>query len=385
MKREAKQSFEVFTGLDHDGVWTSDRVQELETASGWQDVLRKAADFVVDRKARTLLLRHGAYWLRGSLLEWQAVLAEQERAPELTAEELASESSQARVALDSFNKALTATVEHLAGGLCEKPAQKEIAAELCDEIQRKRGKLKGKLEKALNNATEPKDAANEMIECIQEHAEDRIKKWHRDLLQGESASASAIDGLRQAAAKRLSTALTSARAEGGRCLDGVDFAPAVIFDAETLLNLIDEAENVDVEDHFDDDGKYYTPAESLLERGRRVVGWSDWRERMKDQIPHMIDSELVEQAKGIAKKHVKQLMNEAANQIHGVVRTEFKQFCAKINERIKKRESDLALSLPEKLRRADEARRTRSEVLEPFLRRLEDFIQRTQTALGVQE
>ena len=98
IKREAKQSFEAFTGLDHDGTWTDAQIGRMENASQWQDVLRKAADFVVERKARIMLLDHGALRLRDALNEWRSGLVDQS-APELTAESLAGEEGQAKTAL----------------------------------------------------------------------------------------------------------------------------------------------------------------------------------------------------------------------------------------------------------------------------------------------
>ncbi len=384
IKREAKQSFEAFTGLDHDGTWTEAQIGRMENASHWQDVLRKAADFIAGRKARIILLDHGGLRLRDGLNEWRSGLVDQERAPELTAESLAGEEGQVKTALDSLELGISTSLSAFAESLQGKKTRTILASELCDRLKSRQNRLKDEMKKTVDRAESPKRALKALAECTQDHLAGRLARWQRDLYQDESDAASeTIHKLRRVAANAFSEALEHTRAEGCSSLEGIAFRPDVFFDEAVLCALIDaEAGEIDLDDVYEceelDDRDERLFWEKLLDW---LLGFSHWKQQLNATIPKIVEERVDKKAKDIARKYVTELMRNVAKTVLLAVKDDSARFRKEVEDRLKLRRATLLLSLPEKKRQAGVARQVREQVLEPFQERLEEFNRGVEAAL----
>lgn len=394
IKKDIRSQANLFLDEDVDDPCSEETLNKLLEMSRWEDVIKHAAQFIVDTKGRTRLIKRGAKPIADALASFEENLALAEKRAIQNLAEHKKAKEAAEVALNEFGYKVdglllpyerdiqqTMEADHGIG-----PA---IRGELLERFSRKHAKdaLRRNLEKAIDSANEEREVREAVRQAAVEWMRITITGWHVDARAKKSL---AITNFQKSEMQKLDNKmkdfLQSAVGQGMGLLGSVSFHIPEPED-HTLSGyqagpMQDLKSNVDGILDYTDKFFIFRSLRNGYEVIRKSITGSpfnkdDWKNRLNhyvNQLNAIINNVVAEDVTRdfltVYFKAIADQIKEAKIQMH-----------QEFEARLKIMEQNLQKTQEERNEIAKQAKLIRKNVIGPFRERLETFIEETEAAL----
>jgi hypothetical protein len=394
IKKDIKSQANLFLDEDIDDPWSDESLSDLLKMSRWEDVIKQAAQFIVDTKGRTKLIKRGAKPIVDAIASFEENL-------ELTEKRAIQNLAEHKKAKESAEKVLNEFGYKVDGLLLpyEKDIQLTLDAdhgigpairgELLDRFTRKLSKdaLRRNLESAIDSANQEREVREAVRQAAVEWMKTTITGWHVDARAKKSV---AISNFQKSEMQKLETTmkefLQSAVGQGMGLLGCVSFH--IPEPEDHTLNGYQAAPMQTLKTNFDwildntDRLPIFRPLRNGYEKMRLWLTGSpfdkkDWKKRLDYYVSELngIINEKV--AEDVTRDFLTVYFKAIANQIKEAKTQMHQEFEA----RLKIMEQDLQKTQEERNEIAKQAKMIRKNVIGPFRTRVETFIKETEAAL----
>lgn len=394
IKRDIRRQADQFLEQEVEDPWDNAELANLLKMSKWEEVIAQATQFVVDTKGRTRLIKRGAKPILDAIAAFEENLKIAQERVTLSLAEHKKSKQEAETALKNFGykvdglllpyeKDLRLTIEADTGiGF-------NVRGELLARFKSKRAmnSLRKEMEAAIDNANQERDVINSVRTAAVDWMKSIITGWQVDARAGKSA---AIKSFQRAEIKKLEATmmefLQDAIVQGGGLLGKISFTIPEIEDhvlmgyqagpMKTLRSSFDW-----ILDHTDK-VRILRPLRDGYEAIRQKITGNpfdrkDWKKRLDEYIKDLsaiIDEKVSEH---VAYSFLEVYFTVIANQIKDAKVKMRKEF----QSRIQSIEKDLQKTQDERVEMAKRAKEIRKVVIKPFRKRVETFIEETESAL----
>lgn len=394
IKKDIKSQANLFLDEDIDDPWSKETLSELLKMSRWEDVIKQAAQFIVDTKGRTRLIKRGAKPIVDAIASFEEnlVLAEKRAIQNLAEHKEAKEAAEK--VLNDFGYKVdglllpyerdiqqTLDADHGIGPV--------IRGELLDRFTRKQAKdaLRRNLESAIDSANQEREVREAVRQAAVEWMKTTITGWHVDARAKKSV---AISNFQKSEMQKLETRmkdfLQSAVGQGMGLLGSVSFN--IPEPEDHTLNGYQTGPMRNLKATFDlilditDKLAILRPFRDGYEKIRSMLMGSpfdrkDWKSRLDHYVSELNSIINDKVAEDVTRNFLEVYFKAIADQI----KTAKEEMHQEFESRLKIMEEDLKKTQEERNEIAKQAKMIRKNVIGPFRARVEKFIKETEAAL----
>jgi hypothetical protein len=177
--RDLAKTYFMFTDRQL-GEVDSAAVLEAEQRSNWRPIFEQAAQFIVRRRARTLLIDRGAAEVGGLLEQFREDLSVREQLAKATEDEFKARKMEAEQALQVFVPRAQEVLDQLivrlrVGG----PSYRELRRELKDDLQEARGDLRKQLQDIIEKTSSRWDLHPRLTKKTAQFLAAELSEWRQ--------------------------------------------------------------------------------------------------------------------------------------------------------------------------------------------------------------